>query len=134
VILVDTNVWSEAAKPNGTRKVVRWTEQNRNDLWLSTIVIAEIRAGIENPESGVKRAGLEQWLQRLEFLNAARTLPFDSLAAYALGQLLAAKPQQKNMLDTMLAAQALSRDCVIATCNTRDFEWTGVKLVNPWEV
>jgi predicted nucleic acid-binding protein len=125
VILVDTNVWSEAAKPNGTRKVVQWTEQNRNDLWLSTIVIAE---------SGVKRAGLEQWLQRLEFLNAARTLPFDSLAAYALGQLLAAKPQQKNMLDTMLAAQALSRDCVIATRNTRDFEWTGVKLVNPWEV
>ena len=96
-------------------------------------MIAEIRAGIENPESGTKRAGLEQWLQRLEFLNAERTLPFDSLAAYALGKLLLAKPQQNNMLDTLLAAQALSRDCPIATRNGKDFEWTGAKVISPWD-
>lgn len=133
MILVDTNVWSEAAKPNGTRKIVQWSEKNQDQLWLSTIVIAEIRAGIENPEAEHRRAGLEIWLKRLELLNAERTLPFDSLAAYVLGKLLLSKPQQNNMLDTLLAAQALSRDCPIATRNTKHFEWTGAKLINPWK-
>ena len=133
MILVDTNVWSEAAKPNGARKIVQWSEDNRNQLWLSTIVIAEIRAGIENPEAGRRRAGLEIWLKRLEFLNAERILLFDTGAAYVLGKLLIAKPQQTNMLDTVLAAQALSRDCPIATRNVKHFQWTGVKLINPWD-
>ena len=133
MILVDTNVWSEAAKPNGTRKIVQWSEENQDQLWLSTIVIAEIRAGIENPEAARRRAGLEIWLKRLELLNAERTLPLDSLAAYVLGKLLLSKPQQNNMLDTLLAAQALSRDCPIATRNTKHFEWTGAKLINPWD-
>lgn len=132
MILVDTNVWSEAAKPNGARKIVQWSEDHQNQLWLSTVVIAEIRAGIENPEAQQRRAGLEVWLKRLELLNADRTLPFDTVAAYELGKLLCAKPQQNDMLDTLLAAQALSRDCPIATRNVKHFEWTGVKLIDPW--
>ena len=134
MILADTNVWNEAAKPNGARKIVQWTEDNRNQLWLSTIVIAEIRAGIENPEAERRRAGLEIWLKRLEVLNAERILAFDTGAAYVLGKLLIAKPQQNNMLDNVLAAQALSRDCAIAMRNVKHFELTGVKLVNPWDI
>ncbi len=133
MILVDTNVWSENAKPNGVRKVVQWIETNRDDLWLSTIVIAEFQAGIENPAALHKRDRLQTWLTALETINSDRTLPFDSRAAHVLGKLLLAKPQDKKMLDTLLAAQALSRDCPIATRNVRDFEWTGAKLINPWE-
>lgn len=133
MILVDTNVWSENAKPNGVHKVVEWIETNRDDLWLSTIVIAEFQAGIENPAALHKRDRLQTWLSELEAVNSGRTLTFDSRAARVLGKLLLAKPQDKKMLDTLLAAQALSRDCPIATRNVRDFEWTGVKLINPWE-
>ena len=132
MILVDTNVWSEASKPSGNAAVRRWLEDNRDGLWLSTIVIAEIRAGIENPAAKHRRAGLEAWLARLEDANAERTMSFDTSAAYALGALLLARTQDAKMLDTLLAAQALSRDCPIATRNTRDFEWTGVRLIDPW--
>ena len=133
MILVDTNVWSETSKPNGSRKVVRWIADNKNQLWLSTIVIAEIRAGIENPDAADKRDEIEDWLATIEKGQASRTLFFDRPAAYALGKLLISKPQDKKMLDALLAAQAIAHDCPIATRNVKDFEWTGVKLINPWD-
>lgn len=133
MILADTNVWSETSKPNGSRKVVRWIADNKNQLWLSTIVIAEIRAGIENPDAADKRNEIEDWLATIEKGQASRTLFFDRPAAYALGKLLISKPQDKKMLDALLAAQAIAHDCPIATRNVKDFEWTGVKLINPWE-
>ena len=133
MILVDTNVWSEASKPNGSRKVVQWLAGNQKQLWLSTIVIAEIRAGIENPDAVDKRDEIEHWLATIEKAQASRTLFFDRPAAYALGRLLVSKPQDKKMLDTLLAAQAIAHDCPIATRNMRDFEWAGVKLINPWD-
>ena len=133
MILVDTNVWSETSKPNGSRKVVHWIADNKNQLWLSSIVIAEIRAGIENPDAADKRDEIEDWLATIEKGQASRTLFFDRPAAYALGKLLVSKPQDKKMLDALLAAQALAHDCPIATRNVRDFEWTGVKLINPWD-
>ena len=133
MIHVDTNVWSETSKPNGSRKVVRWIADNKNQLWLSTIVIAEIRAGIENPDAADKRNEIEDWLATIEKGQASRTLFFDRPAAYALGKLLISKPQDKKMLDALLAAQAIAHDCPIATRNVKDFEWTGVKLINPWE-
>jgi toxin FitB len=37
------------------------------------------------------------------------------------------------VIDIQLAAQALARDASIATRNMKDFEWTGVELINPWE-
>lgn len=133
MILADTNVWSETSKPNGSRKVVRWIADNKNQLWLSTIVIAEIRAGIENPDAADKRNEIEDWLATIEKGQASRTLFFDRPAAYALGKLLISKPQDKKMLDALLAAQAIAHDCPIATRNVKDFEWTGVKLINPWD-
>jgi toxin FitB len=36
------------------------------------------------------------------------------------------------VIDIQLAAQAAAYDATIATRNVRDFEWTGVKVVNPW--
>jgi toxin FitB len=132
VILVDTNVWSEASKPNGAHKIVQWIADNRQQLWLSTIVIAEIRAGIENPDAAEKRDAIENWLALLEKAHESRTLSFDQPSAYALGKLLVLKPQDKKMLDTLLAAQALAHDCPIATRNMKDFEWTGVRVLNPW--
>ena len=133
MILVDTNVWSENSKANGFRRVLDWIDANRDELWLSTIVIAEFWAGIENPAAIHKRGGLQSWLTSLEAAMVERTLPFDSGAAHVLGRLLIVKSQDNKMLDTLLAAQALSRDCPVATRNVRDFEWAGVRLINPWE-
>jgi toxin FitB len=94
--------------------------------------VAEIRYGLERPEASAKKAGLTTWLAGLELEYRDRTLLFDAAAGHSLGLLLLAKPQDVKLLDTLLAAQALSRDWPIATRDVGDFEWTGVKLINPW--
>jgi toxin FitB len=132
-MIPDTNVWSELTRRPGNPQVLDWLDQHNSELLLSVVVIAEVRAGVEGPNAGIKRAGLEMWLETLEQEYGERILPFDEAAAHVLGKLLLAKPQQNKMLDTLLAAQALSRDCPIATRNVKDFEWTGAKLLNPWE-
>ena len=133
MILVDTNVWSVSTKTRPALRVKAWLDANQDQLWLSPLVIAEIRYGLERPEAADRRAMLRAWLGGLEDGFRARTLPFDSAAGHLLGRLLLQKPQEAKLLDTLLAAQALSRDCPIATRNVRDFAWTGVTLINPWE-
>lgn len=135
MILLDTNVWSVLRKPDAHREIVHWMTERMTETWLSVIVIAEIRAGIENPDAAKKRDTLERWLADLELLYAERTLPFDPAAAHVFGALVARRKLQRQdtkLLDLQIAAQALSRDCAVATRNTRDFEWTGVRLINPW--
>ena len=135
MILLDTNVWSALNHPARELRAVRWIGDHAAEAWLSTIVIAEIRLGLENPRAAARRGALEQWLADLELGHRERTLAFDAAAAHRFGTLLAQRKlekQETKFLDVQLAAQALSRDCPVATRNTRDFEWTGVRLIDPW--
>ena len=136
MILVDTNVWSALNKPHRNIPIVEWVARHEQDIWLSTIVIAEIRMGIENPVASAKRDALTQWLADLETRYTDRILPFDRGAAHIFGQLAAQRKLQKQetkLLDLQIAAQAIAQQWPVATRNVEDFEWTGVKLINPWE-
>ena len=63
-------------------------------------------------------------------------LPYDDSAARMYGE-IAARRERAGLAvhnsDLMIAAIAHVHGAGIATCNTRDFESTGVELVNPWE-
>jgi toxin FitB len=136
VIILDTNVWSALSHPAQNAAACEWVEDNASSLWLSTIVIAEIRAGIENPKAAGKRNDLEQWLADIEIAYADQILPFDQDAAHIFGRLIASRKlekQETKLLDLQLAAQGLARGALIATRNVKDFEWTGVRLVDPWK-
>ncbi|MBC7987918.1 MAG: type II toxin-antitoxin system VapC family toxin [Sphingomonadaceae bacterium] len=135
MILVDTNVWSELTKSTKNPKVDGWLRTNQPDLVLSSIVIAEIRFGIELPQGASRRAALESWLAGLESQFADRMLSFDRASAHVFG-LIAAKRradlEEAKILDMQIAAQAIAHGMDIATRNVRDFEWTGVAVIDPW--
>ncbi len=136
MILVDTNVWSELSKPRGDPAVLAWLEANDDDLALSTLVVAEIRFGIELLEAAQKRSYLEAWLEGMESRYYSQTWVFGVDDAHKYGRLAAlpeVKARKPQVIDIQLAAQALARDAVIATRNVKDFAWTGVRVVNPWE-
>lgn len=136
MILLDTNVWSVQTKVRAERAVLDWLGAHAEEFLLSTIVIAEIRAGIENPDASHLRTMLTQWLQDIETRYHDRIVPLDAQAAHEFGRLISKRKllsHQTKLLDAALAAQALALDCPIATHNTRDFEWTGVKLIDPWQ-
>ena len=64
-----------------------------------------------------------------------RILPFDSAAARAYAEIAAARRaagRPVSQSDGQIAAIAHSRGMAVATRNIRDFEATGVALIDPW--
>lgn len=132
--LLDTNVVSEIRKgPRANPGVIRWATGREDDLWLSVITVGEIRRGIElkrrHDELTARR--LEAWLQGMLGSIGPRILPIDSRVAEMWGRL--GVPDPLPAVDALLAATALVHDLTFVTRNVKDFERTGVKLVDPFE-
>jgi predicted nucleic acid-binding protein len=134
--LLDTNIISNVTKPVPPEALVAWmAEQADEDLFISSLTVAEIRRGILEKPAGKKRRELERWLSGPEgpqALFAGRVLAFDEKAASIWARLMAAgvaKGRPRSPLDMIIAAVAEANDCVVITDNERDF--AGVKTVNP---
>ena len=134
--LLDTNIISNAMKPAPAEALVAWMSgQADEDLFISSLTVAEIRRGILEKPAGKKRRELEQWFAGPEgppSLFAGRVLPFDERAALVWARLMAegtAKGRPRSPLDMIVAAVAEANNCVVVTENERDF--AGLKIVNP---
>jgi len=137
--LLDTNIISNATKPTPSKALVAWmAEQADEDLFISSLTVAEIRRGLLEKPAGKKRNTLERWFSGPEgpqALFAGRVLPFDEKAGLVWARLMAggtASGRPRNPLDMIVAAVAEVNDCVVVTDNERDF--AGLKIVNPLRV
>lgn len=134
--LLDTNIISNIVKPVPSAALVAWmAAQPDEDLFISSLTIAEIRRGVLERPAGRKRRELESWFSGPtgpQALFAGRVLPFDENAALIWARLMAggtATGRPRSALDMMIAAIAEVNDCVVATDNERDF--AGMTIVNP---
>jgi predicted nucleic acid-binding protein len=134
--LLDTNIISNVTKPVPSADLVAWmAEQADEDLFISSLTVAEIRRGILEKPPGKKRRELESWFSGPEgpqALFAGRVLPFDEKASLIWARLMAdgtAKGRPRSPLDMIIAAVAEANDCVLITENERHF--AGLKIVNP---
>ena len=134
--LLDTNIISNATKPVPSESLVTWmSEQSDDDLFISSLTVAEIQRGVLEKPAGKKRKELEQWFSGPEgpqALFSGRVLPFDEKAALIWARLMAdgrAIGRQRNALDMVIAAVAEANDCVLVTDNEKDF--AGLKIINP---
>jgi toxin FitB len=134
--LLDTNIISNATKPNPSSNLLAWmAEQNDIDLFISALTVAEIRRGLLEKPAGKKRALLEAWFTGPEgpqALFAGRVLPFDENAALIWARLMAEgsiKGRPRSALDMIIAAVAEANNCVVVTDNEKDF--AGLKFANP---
>ena len=59
--LVDTDVLSQLAKRRPERKVVTWLEEQRSELYTSSILIAQLSYWIRT-KTGAPRQELQNWL------------------------------------------------------------------------
>ena len=137
MIFVDTNVFSELTKPHAEDKVVTWLFERRLETLLSTLVIAELAIGIRTTPGPDFRALLNRTLKRIIEQHEGRVIPFDLPAALRWGEMggrVIVEGGRSGAIDSMLAAQALVLGVPVATRNRRDFEDTGVELIDPWEV
>ena len=135
IYLVDANVLSEPTKQAADSRVVEWLNANESSLVVDSIIIGELRIGILALPRGRKRDRLEQWYETV--VETIECIPWDvtiSRRWAALVVELKQKGETMPLLDGMIAATALQHDLIVATRNSRDFQKTGVKTFNPFEV
>lgn len=137
MIVLDTNVVSEPLKPNPDPAVLIWLDsQEPQTLYLTAINLAELFAGVEALPAGRKKTQLHQAInQQLLPLFAGRILPFDQQTAENFAS-INAKAQAEGapigFADCAIAAIASSNGFLLATRNVRDFQHTGIALLDPW--
>ncbi len=133
--LIDTNIISEVRKgPRCNPGVAKWwAELPEGELWLSTLILGEIRKGVElarrrDPD---KALVLEAWLGEVVSGFADRLLPVDAAVAEEWGRMSAIRPVP--VIDALLAATAKANGLTLATRNEADVAGLGVEVVNPFE-
>jgi len=138
VIVLDTNVLSELARPDPDAAVLAWVAaQRRAELCTTAISEAELAYGLALLPKGRRRDALAQATARLlgEGLGG-RVLPFDRAAAAAYGEFAAkrrAAGRPVAAADAQIAATARTRGAtLLATRDVGGFQGCGVRLVNPW--
>ena len=108
--LIDTNIISEVRK--GSRcdpQVSAWYASIADeDIFLSTLVLGEIRKGVElvRPRDTGKAAVLERWLREVESAFDGRVLGIDNTVSDQWGRMSALRPVP--VIDGLLAATALT--------------------------
>jgi len=132
--LLDTNVASETRKGSRINAgVLAWLASvDEADLFLSVLVVGEIRKGIEQsrPNDPTKALALEGWLRGLDQNYGDRVVPITAAVADLWGRLAAIRPL--STVDGLLAATAMVHGFTLVTRNVKDVEHTGVSLLNPF--
>lgn len=137
--LLDTNVISELRKAGSgkaDKNVVAWANSlSTASLFLSVITILELETGTllverRDPAQG---AILRAWLNA-HVLPAFsdRVLPVDTAVAQCCAKFHVPDPHSDR--DAIIAATASVHGMTVVTRNVNDFESTGVKILDPWNL
>jgi predicted nucleic acid-binding protein len=134
MIVLDTNVVSEAMRPAPDESVLAWlNEQAAETLYISSVTLAELLFGIAALPDGKRKTMLARTLNCVMGLFENRVLPFDAEAArhYAVN----ARNGRRGFPtpDGYIAAIAASRGFLVASRDTAPFEAAGMTVINPWE-
>jgi predicted nucleic acid-binding protein len=138
VIILDTNVVSEAMRPEPDPGVLDWIQaQLVETLFLSAITVAELRAGVESSPEGRKKKILRENLEsRFLPLFTGRVLGFDNSCTQAYAEIYAINKRLGSgvsLADALVAAIAATHVMSVATRDTRPFVSSGVAVINPWD-
>jgi predicted nucleic acid-binding protein len=131
--LLDTNVLFETRKKLPDERVLSFLSGvEPSALYISVLTLGELRKAVANksrsdPEAA-KRIG--SWVEGLELSFADRILGIDLATAKLWGELSAQRP--RPVIDTLLAATAVSHQLTLVTRNVGDVQDIPVKVLDPW--
>lgn len=137
--LLDTNVLSELRRVQPDRRVTEFVARCQLDqLYISTVTLAEIRFGIELVSEPTRRAELTKWLTlqvRPMFTHRVIEISEDIMFRW---RLLVEEGRRAghtfSQPDLLIAASALEHNLTLVTRNQKDSAGLSVTLLNPWEV
>ncbi|TDU80815.1 hypothetical protein EI77_00113 [Prosthecobacter fusiformis] len=124
IYLLDTNVLSEGMKPSPDLRVTAWMDLHQEDCAISVITLAELARGVEAIDEGKRKNEL---LRRLSFLQEDYSdliLPVDDAVAWEWARYCRGVEEAgfvPSVMDSLIAATALSYGLTVVTRNTGDF-------------
>ena len=115
---LDTNTCSYILRRRTPHVIAHFTNLESQDLFLSAVVVAELRYGVAKLESDKFTGYLENWLNLFDL----RPWPIGAPSLYAnLRRELERQGTPIGGMDLMIAAHALAENAVLVTNNLREF-------------
>ncbi|MFM2124739.1 MAG: hypothetical protein RL328_1190 [Acidobacteriota bacterium] len=138
MLILDTTILNEAIRPNPDPKIGAWLgAQTRDDLYTTSLTLADILSGVERLPPGKRRTDLASAVAQIFAFFERRVLPFDEDAARAyptIAQNRKLLGRDPNVAVTMLASITRSRGATLASRTPDEFSGCGIRVVNPWEL
>ena len=139
MIVLDTNVISEIFRPSPEPRVLEWLVSLTGDVAITSITLAELLAGVRRLPEGRRKDALVHGIEEAvaPYRGSRSVLAFDADAAERYAEVLASREAAGapvSTADAQIAAICLAHGATCATRNVKDFQHTGVELVDPWNV
>jgi toxin FitB len=136
IIVLDTNVLSEFFKPAPHPGVLAWRRAHLGETVITAVTKAEVLYGIEKLPEGRRRRQFEVAVRETFAAHApSAVLPFDDAATTEYARITAHREsigRPISVPDGQIAAICASQDVPLATRNVRDFEETGIDVLDPF--
>ena len=140
MILLDTNVVSEALRIQPDPRVVRWLDLHFSESAISSVTVFELIVGVSMLPSGRRRETLDLAIQRTIQRFGSSIFAFDRASAMAAAQLFERSRAQgmglhqvpKKLADLQIAGVASAHGLQLATRNKGDFDGLDLDLIDPW--
>ncbi len=135
MFLLDTNVVSELRRADhAATSVLAWARTTQaSELFISSITVLELELGVMRLERRDPRQGavLRAWLDK-QVMPAfeGRVLAVDAAVARRCAALHVPDPRPER--DGLIGATAMEHGFTLVTRNVADFQFQGIKLINPW--
>ena len=133
--LLDTNVISETIKTRPNENLAKWLDLASVDsLFISVLTLGEIRKGIEKLKDSKKKTNLLLWLENdLNDWFGTKVLAVDKAVADKWGFVCAQSKNSLPVVDSLIAATAITNNLKLVTRNVKDFEqFKGLEVINPF--
>jgi predicted nucleic acid-binding protein len=138
MFVLDTNVVSELRRARSglaDRNVTKWAAGvSASTLFISAITVLELEQGVLLMErrDALQGKALRNWLDgHVLAAFEGRVLPVDTAVARHCARLRVPNPCAER--DALIAATAMMHAMTVVTRNVKDFESTGVEILNPWD-
>jgi predicted nucleic acid-binding protein len=135
-VLLDTCIISDIYKEKRTEILQSALEPiGEENCFVSVITLGEINNGINLLDEGKKKKKLLLWIEQFEKQYSDRIIGINADIAKTWGE-IAAKCKRKGKIistsDGLIAASAICNGLHVMTENVKDFEPTGVMVINPY--
>lgn len=137
MIVLDTNVVSESMRPQPDPGVLRWLDSvHWRDGHITVMTVGELLQGAFQLPPGRRRDAVQGRVDEALMTYDGRILGVDTRTAPYFAEIRATRRALGRPIDhsdAWIAAVCRRHDVPLVTRNVKDFEGTGIAVINPWE-